>query len=120
MHTNITITRVYKHEKNNTVFYILKDFQIKQMLGEIRLLSKIHKPEKQGEALTDKPTDSKIKIPELAFIFKPIRDKIKPYHMDCDKTTYTETSTAIRNSLKSDLQVVESIMISWVCIRVMD
>lgn len=79
-----------------------------------------HKPEKQGEALTDKPTDSKIKIPELAFIFKPIRDKIKPYHMDCDKTTYTETSTAIRNSLKSDLQVVESIMISWVCIRVMD
>ncbi|OMJ89958.1 hypothetical protein SteCoe_7743 [Stentor coeruleus] len=68
-----------------------------------------HKSEKQGEVSTSDPTDSRIKIPDLAFIFNPIRDEIKPYHMDGDTTMYTETSIARRNSLKSDSQVVESI-----------
>ena len=55
------------------------------------------------------PNDSRIKIPDLGFIFNPIRDEIKPYHLDGDTTMYTETALARRNSLKSDSIVVESI-----------
>ena len=55
------------------------------------------------------PTDSRIKIPDLAFIFNPIRDNIKPYHLDGDTSMYTETSIAHRNGLKSDPIVVSSI-----------
>ena len=54
-------------------------------------------------------SDSRIKIPDLAFIFNPVRDEIKPYHLDGDTTMYTETAIAKRNSLKSDSLVVESI-----------
>ena len=60
-------------------------------------------PEGQG------PIDSKISIPELAFVFNPVRDQIKPYHLDGDTTMYTETSIARRNALKSDTLVIESI-----------
>ena len=54
-------------------------------------------------------TDSRIKIPDLAFIFNPIRDEIKPYHLDGDTTMYTETAIARRNGLKSDIVVSDSI-----------
>lgn len=68
-----------------------------------------HKVEKGNDTPIVDPTDSRIKTPDLAFIFNPIRDEIKPYHMDGDTTMYTETSIARRNALKSDSQVVESI-----------
>lgn len=55
------------------------------------------------------PIDSKISIPDLAFVFNPVRDQIKPYHLDGDTTMYTETSIARRNALKSDTLVIESI-----------
>lgn len=53
--------------------------------------------------------DSRIKIPDLAFIFNPVRDEIKPYHLDGDTTMYTETAIARRNGLKSDIVVSDSI-----------
>lgn len=66
------------------------------------------KAEKIEEKVAN-PKDSKIKTPDLAFIFNPARDEIKPYHLDGDTTMYTETSIARRNALKSDSVVAESI-----------
>lgn len=53
--------------------------------------------------------DTKLSVPDLAFVFNPSRDQIKPYHLDGDTTMYTETSIARRNALKSDSIVIESI-----------
>jgi hypothetical protein len=67
------------------------------------------KAERQAEVSTADPADSRIKIPDLAFIFNPVRDEIKPYHLDGDTTMYTETAIARRNALKSDAVVIDSI-----------
>lgn len=66
------------------------------------------KVEKTEEKLTGQE-DTKIKAPELAFIFNPARDEIKPYYLDGDTTMYTETSIARRNALKSEMVVADSI-----------
>ena len=68
-----------------------------------------NKVDRNLEAASTEATDSRIKIPDLAFIFNPIRDEIKPYHLDGDTTMYSETAIARRNGLKSDTVVAESI-----------
>ena len=45
---------------------------------------------------------SAIDNPDLAFIFNPLRDQSKPYHMDGDTTMYTESAIAQRNMMKSE------------------
>jgi hypothetical protein len=65
------------------------------------------KSEKPSEAQLE--SDTRLKAPDLGFIFNPARDDIKPYHLDGDTTMYTETSIARRNALKSDTAVAESI-----------
>ena len=68
-----------------------------------------NKADRNPEVTSTDGTDSRIKIPDLAFIFNPIRDEIKPYHLDGDTTMYSETAIARRNGLKSDTVVAESI-----------
>ena len=68
-----------------------------------------NKADQYSDSTNLESNDSRIKIPDLAFIFNPVRDEIKSYHLDGDTTMYTETAIARRNSLKSDMLVVESI-----------
>jgi hypothetical protein len=52
---------------------------------------------------------TKIKSRELAIVFNPKRDVIKPYHIDGDSAMYTEEMKERRAALKDEPLVVESI-----------
>lgn len=51
----------------------------------------------------------KIKSRELAVVFNPSRDVIKPYHVDGDSEMYTEEMVEKRKSLKQEQLVIDSI-----------
>ena len=51
----------------------------------------------------------KIKSRELAVVFNPQRDVIKPYHTDGDSAMYTEEMVDIRKALKSDPLIIDTI-----------
>ncbi|CAG9328687.1 unnamed protein product [Blepharisma stoltei] len=57
--------------------------------------------------IEEKP--AQLATPELGFIFSPMRDGVKPYHLDGDTSMYTETAIARRLGLKSDAIVADSI-----------
>mmetsp|Transcript_4051 Transcript_4051/g.3881 ORF Transcript_4051/g.3881 Transcript_4051/m.3881 type:complete len:218 (+) Transcript_4051:5-658(+) len=50
-----------------------------------------------------------IEKPDLTFLFNPLRDEVKPYHLDGDTSMYTESSIVSRANLKSEPMVIESI-----------
>lgn len=51
----------------------------------------------------------KIKSQDLAIVFNPKRDVIKPYHTDGDSEMYTEEILEKRKALKSEPLVIETI-----------
>lgn len=53
--------------------------------------------------------DMKIKSENLAMVFNPSRDEVKPYHLDGDSSMYTEAALAKRQSIKSESIVINSI-----------
>lgn len=62
-----------------------------------------------GEPQTVEENQTQFNNPELGFVFSPLRDGVKPYHLDGDSSMYTETAIARRMALKSDSIVNESI-----------
>ena len=52
---------------------------------------------------------TKIKSRELAVVFNPQRDVIKPYHMDGDPSMYTEEMVEKRRDLKNEPIIIQTI-----------
>ena len=63
----------------------------------------------KGSKEPTQPEDSKLKNPEISFLFNPERDQTKPYHLDGDMSMYTEAAVGQRQALKSNKLVESSI-----------
>lgn len=61
------------------------------------------------EFQSDKENKIDLTAPDLTFLFNPLRDEVKAYHLDGDTAMYTESSIVTRSNLKYEPIVIESI-----------